>query len=138
MRKVLVFGTFDILHEGHKFLFKEAKKYGSVTAVVARESTVVKVKGKSPVDSEMVRLRNVKKFVDYAFLGYEDDVYSVLDVVKPDVICLGYDQTHFVDKLENELKKRKLKTKIIRLPSFQEDKFKSSLLRKNLKGQGSS
>jgi glycerol-3-phosphate cytidylyltransferase-like family protein len=70
--------------------------------------------------------------VDYAMLGYLDDVYRVLVDVAPDVICLGYDQSFFVDKLEGELKKRKLKTKIVRLPAFQEHKFKSSLLRKKL------
>lgn len=136
MKKVLVFGTFDILHEGHRFLFKEAKKHGDfLIVVVARDKTVSRVKKRKTVFNEEKRLQAVLGVsdVDYAFLGYVDDVYKVLDDVGPDVICLGYDQSHFVDKLEGELKKRKLKTKIVRLPPFKEHKFKSSLLRKKMK-----
>ena len=28
MKKVMVFGTFDILHEGHINMFEQAKQYG--------------------------------------------------------------------------------------------------------------
>jgi len=45
--KVLAFGTFDILHPGHEFYLKEAKKHGDILdVVVARDSTVEKIKGK--------------------------------------------------------------------------------------------
>ena len=41
MKKVLVFGTFDGLHEGHKDFLRQAKQYGDhLTVVVGRDSTV--------------------------------------------------------------------------------------------------
>jgi len=54
----------------------------------------------------------------------------VLDDFAPDVICLGYDQQAFTDKLEAELAKRKLSTKIVRLPSYKPEEFKSTIIKK--------
>src|SRR3989344_6716759 len=98
MKKVLVFGTFDGLHEGHLDFFKQAKEYGDyLIAVVGRDSTVERVKKKLPKYDQFERLLAVQKcgLIDYARLGNEGvSVYEVLKQVKPDVICLGYDQTH--------------------------------------------
>ena len=44
MKKVLVFGTFDLLHKGHKFVFRTAKQFGQLYVVVARDTTVKKHK----------------------------------------------------------------------------------------------
>ena len=47
MTKVMVFGTFDYLHEGHKDFFRQAKQYGDeLVVVVARDETVKQIKGK--------------------------------------------------------------------------------------------
>ena len=49
MRKIIVFGTFDILHKGHLNLFKQAKQHGDyLMAVIARDKNVKKAKGKFP------------------------------------------------------------------------------------------
>jgi len=48
-KKVLVFGTFDGLHEGHKNFFKQAREFGDfLVVVVGRDSTIVKTKGRPP------------------------------------------------------------------------------------------
>ena len=132
MRKVLVFGTFDILHPGHLYFLKQAKLFGDYLAVVvARDLTVKQVKGEFPVNNEAVRLRNISelKFVDEAVLGKRTNKYNIIEEIKPDVICLGYDQDSFTNNLEKELKKRKLDVEIVRLEAFEKEKYKSSKLR---------
>ncbi len=151
MVKVIVFGTFDGLHEGHKNFFKQAKEYGDhLVVVVGRDSTVVKTKGRLPKFNEQERLQVVQecKLVDEARLGNEAppvdptsaqgfggqrklDPYKVVEEIKPDIICLGYDQTFFADKLTEELPKRGLgHIRIERLQAFEPEKYKSSILNK--------
>ena len=87
IRKVLVFGTFDIFHPGHEFHLKKARQYGDILkVVVAKDSTVKRVKGQYPIKDESTRLRNIKSldYVDDAFLGYEGDKYNIIEELKPD------------------------------------------------------
>lgn len=131
MKKVLVFGTFDGLHEGHRFLFREAKRYGErLFVVVARDATVRRVKKHDPVFSEEERLRVVsaETLVDGARLGYLDDVYRVVEEIRPDVICLGYDQHTFADRLPEVLQQRGITASIERLDAYKPEMYKSSLL----------
>jgi cytidyltransferase-like protein len=129
MKKSMVFGTFDILHKGHLSLFNQAKKQGYLIAVVARNDTVKKVKGKFPHYSEKERLKHVSVHADKAVLGYKTDKFKIIEKFKPDVICLGYDQNSFTKELRKELKKRKIKAKIIRLMPYKPNLYKSSLLK---------
>ena len=133
MATVMVFGTFDLFHQGHEFFLRQAKKHGDHLLVcVARDKTVVKLKGRTPVEPELKRLAKLQSlsFVDEVFMGSEGDKYGCIERYKPDIICLGYDQTYFTDNLGEELKKRGLSTKVIRITeSFQPEKFKSSKLR---------
>ena len=52
-RRVLAASVFDILHYGHLRFLEEAKKAGGEDAelivVVARDSTVLKLKGRKPI-----------------------------------------------------------------------------------------
>jgi len=132
MKKVLVFGTFDGLHEGHKDFFRQAKEYGDyLVVVVGRDSTVLSVKKKLPKQNENERLDAVQKapHVDYARLGNEGiSKYEILKEIKPDIICLGYDQTYFVEKLTDKIKEFGLNIKIHRLAPYKPEIYKSSLL----------
>ena len=113
-------GTFDLLHLGHIYYLKEAKKQGNTLAVVvATDSTVRKLKHE-PVNSEEIRLGLIKelKIVDEAYLGHEDDMYKIVKEIKPDIVALGFDQIHDEEKIKNELKKRKISAKVIRLSEF--------------------
>jgi FAD synthetase len=56
--------------------------------------------------------------VDEAYLGYEDDMYEIVEEIQPDVIALGYDQFHDEKQISSELKKRGLKAKVVRLSEF--------------------
>ncbi len=120
MVKVMATGTFDLLHMGHIYYLKEAKKLGDVlTVVVARDSTVRKLKHE-PVNTEDIRLDLIKevRVVDEAYLGYEDDMYAIVKEIKPDIIALGYDQIHDENVIRRELKKRNLNAKVIRLSEY--------------------
>lgn len=132
-KKVMVFGTFDIFHKGHKSFLKQAKQYGDyLIVVIARDKTVLKVKGKVPLNKEYDRLQIAKKsnLADELILGDLKDKYKVIEKYKPDIICLGYDQITFTKKLDKILKKINLdKIKIIRLKSYKSDKYKSSKFR---------
>lgn len=132
MKKVLVFGTFDGLHPGHLNFFEQAKKRGDyLIVVVARDATVEKVKNHKPVFSEKERLKMVEgcELVDEARLGYGEDPYEVVREIKPDVICLGYDQESFTKDLPKEIKKSGLKTKIFRMKPYHPEKYHSTILR---------
>jgi len=130
MTKVMVFGTFDILHPGHLNLFRQAKRLGDeLIVVVARDKTVEEVKGKKPMYDEKSRLKKVQcsVMVNKAVLGREDDKYSLIEEIKPDAICLGYDQDSFTSSLPEELIKRGLKAKIVRVTKYKD--YSSSVLK---------
>jgi FAD synthetase len=120
MVKVMATGTFDLLHLGHIYYLKEAKRLGDkLVVVVATDSTVRKLKHE-PINSETIRLEIIKelKIVDEAYIGHEEDMYTIVSELKPDIIALGFDQYHNENTIKNELKKRKINSKIVRLSEF--------------------
>ncbi|MEK7481603.1 MAG: NUDIX domain-containing protein [Patescibacteria group bacterium] len=133
MKTVLVTGTFDFLHRGHLYLFEQARKYGDyVVALVARDATVKKIKGRLPIHNEQERQALVEqvRLIDRAVLGDRKDPYRMIAEIKPDVICLGYDQQHtFALALKGELAQRGLNIRIVRLAPYKPDRIKSSHLR---------
>ncbi len=135
MKKVMAFGSFDILHEGHKHYLQEAKGLGDyLIVVVARDSNILKFKGRKPRNKEDYRLERIKEFefVDEAVLGDKDDILKVLEKYKPEVICLGYDQkTIHENKLKKTLEEKEINAEIARAKPYKEDIYKSSKL-KNL------
>lgn len=135
MKTVLLFGTFDLFHAGHLHLLKQARKLGTnLVVVVARDSNVLKAKGHAPLHSEKERAELLRHLdlIDQVVLGDTRDVYKVIKRIKPEVIALGYDQHHFVDKLEQKLRDFQLRTKIVRLRPHQELSKKSSKLKAHL------
>lgn len=126
MKKVMVFGTFDILHPGHLHMLKEAKEYGDdLVVIVARDNTVGEVKGHPPTNNEDVRLKNLEKLgiATKVRLGHLNDKHQVISEEKPDIVALGYDQRFFIDELENQLEST---TSIVRLSPYQPAIYKSS------------
>jgi len=120
MVKVMATGTFDLLHLGHIYYLKEAKKLGDTLAVVvATDSTVRRLKHE-PVNPEEIRLNLIKelKIVNEAYLGHEDDMYEIVEEINPDIIALGFDQIQDENKIKAALKKRKINAKVVRLPEY--------------------
>jgi FAD synthetase len=136
MKKVLVFGTFDIFHKGHGDFLRQARAHGDfLRVVVARDETVLKMKGKTPLNSELNRLNAIKEsgLADEVVLGNLGDKYAVVRDFKPEVVCLGYDQKFFIQELRQKMDEAGLsKTEIVRLEAFLPEKYKSSKLREQL------
>ena len=136
MKKVLIFGTFDGIHEGHLNLFKQAKEHGDYLVVaVARDENVQKIKERKPIKNEKERLKDLQNcsLVNEARLGYEDNPYKIIKEINPDVICLGYDQSAFTDKLKEKIAEFGLKIEIHRLKPFEPEKYHSSIINKDIK-----
>lgn len=134
-KKVMCFGTFDILHKGHEFFLNEAKKLGDfLVVVVARDETVRKVKKQQPLNEEKLRLSNLQKLgmADKVMVGYSGDKLRIIEDEKPEIICLGYDQKFFTRKLKEKLQQRGLNVEVVRLPAYKPEMYKSSLIRKKL------
>lgn len=130
MKKVIVFGTFDIIHPGHIHMLKDAKEYGDyLIVVIARDPIVCEVKGKKSTYNENVRLENIKKLgiADKVRLGcLGEDKYQAIAEENPDVVALGYDQRAFVDNLTEAVDDH---VQIVRLQPYMEEIYKSSKLR---------
>jgi len=132
MTTVLCFGSFDVVHPGHMYYLREAKNFGDkLVVVVARDSTIAKIKCKEPKYKERERLEHVKgvQYVDKAILGKEGDPYEIIEEINPDIICLGYDQNSFSEGLAEKLFERGMNPKIYRLKPFKEHIYKSSKLK---------
>lgn len=132
MTTIMCFGTFDILHPGHMYFLKQAKQLGDrLVVVVAKDSTIKEVKGITPKYNEKQRVEHIRdlRIADKVVLGYEADKYEIIEEINPDVIVLGYDQNSFADKLREEMTKREMNPKIVRLKPYKEEHYKSSKLR---------
>ena len=129
MKLVMCAGTFDKIHPGHLYFLSEAKKYGDrLIAVVARDDTSEKMKGRKPLHNEKERLELARtlEIVDKAVLGRRGNIFEIIEEIKPDVICLGYDQKVLKQDLEDELKKRNIKADVVRIGSYMPHLYKSS------------
>lgn len=130
---VLASGVFDLLHLGHVRFLEDAKKAGGENAklivIIARDSTVEKLKGRKPIMSEEERLTLVKslKVVDDAILGYEGlDIGEAIKKIKPDIIALGWDQKEMEQEVTKFLSNHKMPIKVVRIRKFGENTLDSS------------
>ncbi len=130
--KIMATGTFDILHPGHGIYLEESKKLGGedseLYVVVARDVTVKKRK-RVPIVGEQQRLELVKmlKPVTDAYLGDANgDVFKIVHEINPDIITVGADQNHDIDKLQQAIDKRGLKAKAIKLDKYRDCELDSS------------
>ncbi len=134
MKKVMIFGTFDMIHKGHEDFFRQARALAGdsfLIVSVARDGAARR-HGKSPRYSEGERLLNVVQhpLVDRAVLGSSRDHVAHIKEESPDIIALGYDQAgEYVDQLKEKLEKAGIVSKVVRLKPFQPETFKTSKLR---------
>jgi len=124
-KRVLASGTFDIIHPGHIYYLKKAKELGDeLIVIIARDSTVKRIKGREPIMPEENRRIVVEslKPVDKAVLGYEgEDIFKIVEEIKPDIIALGYDQDYDPDEIKKELKKRGLNVEVVRIERYNDE-----------------
>lgn len=133
----MAMGTFDVLHAGHLSYLAQAREQGDeLTVVVARDATVERERGRKPLHDEEERLRAVQRveFVDRAVLGNRGDKLAVVGQLRPDVICLGYDQQVDEAQLRKELARRGLGSVVIkRMKAYRPETYKSSILKKKMR-----
>ncbi|MFX1316794.1 MAG: adenylyltransferase/cytidyltransferase family protein [Promethearchaeota archaeon] len=137
-KKILIAGTFDILHPGHIFLINEAAKLGDVYIIVSTDKNRELYSGEAPIVPEQQRLEIMKsiKNVKDAILGrHDNDTLKTVEELNPDIILLGPDQKFSVEKLRNALKLKGLNHIEVRRLEKYYDKFKlhsSSLIKKKI------
>jgi FAD synthetase len=136
--KVMVFGAFDILHDGHGHFLNEAKALGDYLVVaLASDSSIRFLKGHDPQQTyaERAAALSLNENVDEVLAGDELDddgndafgTWQVIEKIKPDIIACGYDQQAI-----QELLSKRFTTlgspQIITLPAYKPTIYKSSLL----------
>jgi len=127
---VLAGGVFDIIHPGHIHTLNDAKKLGDVLVVViATDKTAVKMKKRKPLHNAELRRELVSSLtmVDMCIIGDEEDIFKTVDLVKPEIIALGYDQTHQEKFITDGCKKINLDVKVARLESPRPETSSSSI-----------
>lgn len=132
MTSIMVFGTFDMIHEGHRDFFRQARslaKEPHLIVSVARDASVLRIKGFRPKHSEHERLETVRaeSLVNEAVLGDTEGYVQHIAKVTPDILALGYDQRgEYVEGLEKELAAAGLSPRIVRLKPFKPEMYKTS------------
>ena len=130
---VLAGGVFDIIHPGHIHTLNAAKALGDVLVVaVATDKTAQKMKKRLPLHNQNLRRELVSylSMVDNAVIGHEDDIFETVKEIKPDIIVLGYDQTHQEKFIGDGCKRINLDVEIVRLQSPVPDLSSSKIEKK--------
>ncbi|MDI1495916.1 MAG: cytidyltransferase-like protein [Cenarchaeum symbiont of Oopsacas minuta] len=132
IRLVLAGGVFDIIHPGHIHTLNEAKNLGDMLiVVVATDLMAEKGKKRTPLHTKEQRqiLVSSISMVDVCMIGSEKDIFETVKIVDPDIVALGYDQTHQEKTILDGCIKRGLHTSVARLQSPMPD-MSSSEIRK--------
>lgn len=126
MVKVMVFGTFDGLHDGHRAMLEEARRLGDyLMAVVAQDHMVAHLKGHLPKKNLVERFEHLQKQdgVDKVVIGDAHvGTWNVIKRYKPNVIGIGHDQHMLKSDLENILPRIGVKAEIKQLKYFESNK----------------
>lgn len=98
--KVYTIGCFDLLHRGHRNLFRTMRSIGDQIIVgVHSDESIFKLKNKYPVDPLAKRIQNVKKYADIVFaIPDTDPTQYILAAVTGDknaVFVRGDDMPNF-------------------------------------------
>lgn len=120
LKVVFAGGVFDIIHPGHIHTLNSAKNLGDVlVVVVATDKTAQKMKKRTPLHNQNQRrdLVGSLSMVDICLVGDEEDIFKTVDTVKPQIIALGYDQTHQEKFITDGCHKINLDVKVARLQS---------------------
>ncbi len=142
MTRIMVFGTFDMVHEGHADFFRQARALARSTGSgqakephlivsVARDVAAARHRGFSPQHHESERLAQIAAhpLVNEAVPGDEIGYIGHIIAAKPDIIALGYDQRgEYVDNLEKDLTDAGYACRVVRLSAFKPETYKTSKL----------
>jgi len=91
IKKVLVGGCFNIIHPGHIYFLKRAKKLGDELIIILTNDE----NNKKPYAISAKERRKLLKSLNIAdkiLIGHLKDKAKIVEKVKPSIIALGYDQ----------------------------------------------
>lgn len=130
MKRVVVFGTFDVLHPGHVWFLRQARRYGDELVVVVARDAKVRREKRVPVFNEKERLEMVASLnmVSRAFLGDPVGRWTMIKKLKPDTICVGYDQRFDHRGVQMQISRLKKRVRLVRLRARNPHRYKSSKL----------
>jgi cytidyltransferase-like protein len=132
MKKVMVFGVFDSVHEGHRHFLREAKKFGDHLIVVVPDNEIVKaLKGNHPKKDIAERIEEIEQEleVDEVVAGDEEPgSWNIVKRMKPHVIAVGYDQKEMKKSLENSIGDFNWLIELETISAHEPEKYRSSIL----------
>ena len=129
--KVVIFGTFDIVHPGHLSVLKYAKSLAKeLYVVVARDQNIKKDTELIFKEEERLETLSSYEIIDKVILGDLNNPLAFYDQIKPDLIVLGYDQYQNIDLLK-QLKNISIK----KAPPYYEGLFKAQKIKNILTDQ---
>ncbi len=133
-RKVLVGGVFSLLHPGHIFFLKAARRLGtSLVVVVAHDRTAGRKSGRLSFSAKDRKdMVGSLGFVDKVRVGHPSDMMKAVREEKPDVIALGFDQDD--NEIRKRLKAMGIKCKVVRIKKRLPGYSTSRIIREIRKG----
>ncbi len=120
-QKVMAWGTFDILHEGHIEFLKTAATFGELCVVIGPDEIVMQNKARAPDDDQETRRKKVEAlpFVKSAVIDAFAAGLPSAERFRPDVFCLGYDQsTQWEERLAALFRGKQMQVRIVRLEQY--------------------
>lgn len=134
MKTVLVFGTFDVIHPGHRYFLEQAASKGDrLIAVIARDDFVYKTKKRKPVHSEKERINHIidAGLVDEAHLSDEvTGSFAIVSKIGPQIVCFGHDQNRLAESFKKWLAEQNRTIDIISIDPYKRDQYSSTLRNK--------
>ena len=96
-KKIIGFtnGCFDLFHEGHLYLIKEAKKHcGFLIVGLNSDKSVKMLKGEDrPIENQEKRAKNLSRMkeVDAIIIFNTETPESIIEALNPDILIKGGD-----------------------------------------------
>ena len=137
-KKKVVFtnGCFDILHSGHVYLFREAKKLGDVLIVAVNDDiSIENIKGPSrPIFPLRERLEVLEaiKFIDFLISFSEKTPQKVIASILPDILVKGGDWK--LDEIVGRREVEEMGGRVVIIP-YQEGSSGTGVIEKIVKSE---
>ncbi|MBY8985896.1 MAG: FAD synthase [Candidatus Lokiarchaeota archaeon] len=106
-KKILIAGTFDLVHPGHIYLINEAAKLGDVYVIVATDKNRELYSGEAPIvpeDQRLAVIKSIKNVKDAKLGRHDNDTLKTVEEIQPDIVLLGPNQRYSIKTLKNGLK----------------------------------
>ena len=105
-KKVLIAGTFDLIHLGHIYLINEAAKLGDVYVIVATDKNRELYSGEAPIipeDQRLAVIKSIKNVKDAKLGRHDNDTLKTVEEIGPDIVLLGPNQKYSIETLKKGL-----------------------------------